>query len=615
MRKNIITIISSIFCIAIAALSLTACSLEEDNLSAISTDQEWSTAEGFEKLVNSCYVPLVRLVYGQAEDTYIFESESGTDIWQDPVNGGSNGNFSKCIRYMDMGPSVYMFYEAYQGFYAVLNNCNAVIEYAEKVHGLEPAKVKELTAEAHFLRAHSLFNIVEYYGGKYLPTTPTTEALTSLPCSSINDFYKVLLEDLEIAMNDLPIKQSVTGHAIRAAAYHLYAKACLTYASYTDGKCGATPISTEEAKQLWEKALMAADYLIDHASDLGVKLYPDIESVFDENNNKANAEALFVVTHSSIMEYNPRQAYFNRAWKQFEAYNNNSEGIYMECLTPDYNNKLNGLDITPIANGSCRLCPSKKFLDLYQDNDRRYHAFFRDTYYANRRKLKATSGPYKGQQVYAWTENDAKRYNLDLKRVNNDQFYIPLNDTCVYISKKTLTEEDRNSRRYATYNVEDNYADQTQPKRFFPSMKKMNTPKYYAGSNASKPYSYADCIIYRLGETYLLAAEAAWRLGQTSKALDRINVIRKRACSSDYEHFKITEANLNQETLLNEYALEMCGEWCRWQTLKRFRALAERIKAYNPQITTFIDEYYLRPINGSEIDVLDNGSEYQNPGY
>ncbi|MDO5446915.1 MAG: RagB/SusD family nutrient uptake outer membrane protein [Prevotellaceae bacterium] len=313
------------------------------------------------------------------------------------------------------------------------------------------------------------------------------------------------------------------------------------------------------------------------------------------------------------MEYNPRQAYFNRAWKQFEAYNNNSEGIYMECLTPDYSNVLNGYTITPIANGSCRLCPSKKFLDLFQDNDGRYKAFFRDTYYANRRKKKATSGPYKNQQVYVWTENDAKRYNLDLTRVNNDQFYIPLNDTCVYISKKKLTEADRNSRRYATYNVDDNYADQTQPKRFFPSLKKMDAPKYYAGSNASKPYSYADCIIYRLGETYLLAAEAAWRLGKTDVALKRINAIRNRACIGHNNSMNLT--TIDQETLLNEYALEMCGEWCRWQTLKRFRALAERISDFNPQITTFKDEYYLRPVNASEIDVLDNGSEYQNPGY
>lgn len=614
MKKyNVMNKINGIICILCTIIMFGSCSLDEENLSAISTDKEWTTAEGFEKLVNSCYVPLVRLVYGQGEDTYIFGSESGTDIWQDPVKGGSNGNFSKCIRYQDMGPEVYMFYEAYQGFYATLNSCNAVIAYAEKVQGLSKERIAELTAEARFLRAHSLFNIVEYYGGKYLPTAPTEEALTTLPCSSINEFYDVILSDLAIAMEDLPVKQNVTGHIIKAAAYHLYAKACLTYASYTDGKCGATPLTQEEAKELYKEAFNAANYLINNASSFNVKLYPEIENVFDENNNKANAEALFVVTHSSIMEYNPRQAYFNRVWKQFEAYNNNSEGIYMECLTPDYSTSLNGYPITPIANGSCRLCPSKDFLDLFKDNDGRYKAFFRDTYYANRRKKKATTGPYAGQQVYVWTPADANRYGLDLTRVDNDQFYIPLNDTCVYISKKKLTEADRNSRRYATYNIDDNYADKTQPLRFFPSLKKMNTPKYYAGSNASKPYSYADCIIYRLGETYLLAAEAAWRLNQTGDALKMLNAIRNRACIGHNHSMDLTA--IDADVLLDEYALEMCGEWNRWTTLKRFRALAERIAKFNPQITTFKDEYYLRPINSSEIESLENGSEYQNPGY
>ena len=70
-----------------AAMTLSSCSLEEENPSAVSTSKEWSTAAGYEKLVNGCYFDLVRIIYGQAEDTYIISSEAGTDIWQD-VNKG-----------------------------------------------------------------------------------------------------------------------------------------------------------------------------------------------------------------------------------------------------------------------------------------------------------------------------------------------------------------------------------------------------------------------------------------------------------------------------------------------------------------------------------------------
>ena len=66
-------------------LLTTGCSLEENNPSGISTDEEWRTPSGFEKKINDCYFDLIRIIYGQAEDTYLMGSEAGTDIWQDAV--------------------------------------------------------------------------------------------------------------------------------------------------------------------------------------------------------------------------------------------------------------------------------------------------------------------------------------------------------------------------------------------------------------------------------------------------------------------------------------------------------------------------------------------------
>lgn len=73
--------------------------------------------------------------------------------------------------------------------------------------------------------------------------------------------------------------------------------------------------------------------------------------------------------------------------------------------------------------------------------------------------------------------------------------------------------------------------------------------------------------------------------------------------------------DINQDFLLDEDARELIGEWQRWQTLKRFRAFEERIKKANPQIADFKKEYYFRPIMTSELLLIDNASEYQNPGY
>lgn len=79
MKKHKLLSISAV----IMMLSAYGCSLDEFNPSGISTEQEWSTPAGYEKKVNDCYFDLVRIVYGQAEDTYLMVAEGGTDIWQD----------------------------------------------------------------------------------------------------------------------------------------------------------------------------------------------------------------------------------------------------------------------------------------------------------------------------------------------------------------------------------------------------------------------------------------------------------------------------------------------------------------------------------------------------
>ena len=550
-------------CAVLATIS--SCSLDEENPSAISTDQEWSTASGYEKLVNGCYFDLVRIVYGQAEDTYIISSEAGTDIWQD-VRGGSNGNWSRALIYSnDFGANTSMFQEAYSGFYGCLSQCNAAIAYADKVKGLSDDAKNALVAEAHFIRAHVLFNIVEYWGGKFLPTEPVTSPITSLPMSKVNDFYDVILADLEFAKKYLPVSQAVNA-----------------------------------AKE-------SADYLINNAASLGVKLYSDIDEVFDEKNNKTNEEALFIVTHSSIQSLNPRGNYYNRAWKHWDSYNNASDGVGLAGMEPTYNpvKTVNG-DEYRLAKGNCYMTPSKYMFDLYGEKDGRYKAFFIDTWYVN----KANDG-----NQYKWTAADATRFGLSDARVGNAAFNIDKGDTAVYIARgKHYTQAQRDAIRYGVYNLEDNFADPANPKKFFPSLKKNLCTNLFCGTNASKPYSSADCIVYRLGETYLLSAEIYWRLGDTNSAANRVNAIRNRACIGHDHSMDVASSQINADFLLDEYAREMIGEWNRWQTLKRFRLLLERL-ALNPQIKNKKKEFYFRPVMQTELNLVDNADEYQNEGY
>jgi hypothetical protein len=120
-----------------------------------------------------------------------------------------------------------------------------------------------------------------------------------------------------------------------------------------------------------------------------------------------------------------------------------------------------------------------------------------------------------------------------------------------------------------------------------------------------------------LAETYLIAAEAYFKLGQNATAADRINVVRARATIPG-QNMQITAADVNIDFILDERARELEGEYKRWFDLKRTHRL-DRAFQYN--ILTklanpggVLDKYYLRPIPQIAID-RDSGGYPQNPGY
>ena len=151
------------------------------------------------------------------------------------------------------------------------------------------------------------------------------------------------------------------------------------------------------------------------------------------------------------------------------------------------------------------------------------------------------------------------------------------------------------------------------PRHMFPSLKKVDDWKrpstnYMNGSR--------DVIVARLGETYLIAAEALYKAGKSEEATYYINEIRQRsAYPGKEEQMKITVDQLDLDFILAERSRELGGEFKRWLTLVRMGKLIERVKAHNVRGGPNIKDYHkLRPIPESQMDLTTN--EYpQNPGY
>ncbi len=119
--------------------------------------------------------------------------------------------------------------------------------------------------------------------------------------------------------------------------------------------------------------------------------------------------------------------------------------------------------------------------------------------------------------------------------------------------------------------------------------------------------------MYRLGETYLIAAEALMMDGKPDEAVTYFNVIRNRAARPGVD-FTIEASDLDIDLILDERARELAGEMHRWFDLIRTGKALEQIKAYSPNGADIEARHLLRPIPQNEIDRLTVTLE-QNPGY
>ena len=123
--------------------------------------------------------------------------------------------------------------------------------------------------------------------------------------------------------------------------------------------------------------------------------------------------------------------------------------------------------------------------------------------------------------------------------------------------------------------------------------------------------SFKDLIMMRLGETYLLLAEAQFKQGNLAGAASSINKLRTRANAA-----QVTAADITMDFILDERVRELIGEENRRMTLVRTGTLLSRVQKYNFLENNTIKPYNaLLPIPQTEINLNKDAVLTQNPGY
>jgi len=564
------------------ALSISCNKLEEYNPSGATADVIWSTPEGFVTNVNAAYSEQ-RAWYGKEDG--IFMSESGTDIW---FNRDKSTYAGQLTQYAGLTPLQGNPVRAtWRDLWKAINICNAGINRINDAGFTNLTEKNRREGELRFLRAFYYWHIVETFGGVMLRTEETKTPLLTAKRSPVEDFYTLMISDLEFAVANLPL-QSAWGNeysrASRKSAMGFLARALLSRAYYSTGA---------EAQTYFARARDAAKAVIDNRAALEVELWANYADLWNPANNKRNREALYVVSNST----NPTINYDlngNRLYQVFQARYNGKPGL-TQSLDFGFEN-------------SGRLMPTLSFLNYFNENiDSRYEASFQELWIANTN--------------FTWTAALAATHRKHPSVVG--KVIRAGIDTALLITKKVVP-----NHRFSPYIVVDrdsvyNANGTIRTGADYINFRKFRDPDRTA---ANAQPGFKDVIVMRLAEMYIIAAEAEWKLNNPSAAAGYINVLRTRAARktpvNQTAAMQVSAANINEDFILRERARELAGEHLRWFDLKRMlganngQAFVDFIKAQNPDITLVQPFHRLRPIRQEELNALLNADEFgQNPGY
>jgi hypothetical protein len=613
-----------------------SCSLDEFNPSTVDLEVAYSTPEGFESLINYCYDGLYYF-YGKIDGIGIMEM--GTDLWFSESKEKGFTNYGS-----DMSTEMGTLKVFWQGFYATINYCNMAIYYADKVKGYSEEDRDAKVAEAYFLRGWSNLHIVEQFGGVVLRTEPSaaTGADNFPKRSSEAEFYDLIISDLKFASEHLPFNQgNERGRVSRKAAWGMLAKAYLQ----------RTRLGEANATEYARLALEAAQEIIDKQGTYGCSLYASDDTVsgysklWNGENNKTNKEFLFIeaVDHEAFL--NPDGDNRGRTRQYYEM---DLKTIGAEWGTTEKNcawyGRANDRGFKPTKYLMTEIFKPEK-----DPADTRFDETFFTRYFNSKGSdfvipqaladkygkdpsivgdtIKNTLGTYNTTDVYY----GGKSYygisasgNTNMVDENGDGY---LDGLSVFTPNYSIPVEEKAMLPFLCVDPTDMFeADGrwvtatslphgTEYKDCYPSMRKFSS-LYWIYTNQKWE---GDVPILRLGDVYLIAAEAALRYNNDqATAAGYVNTIRQRAAlTGRANEMTVDPGDVTLDFILAERARELAGEQVRWCDLKRFGKLTGAyLSATNPDIINFNEaKNIVRPIPQSFLDAIANPKEFGTNGY
>ncbi|MBR7053835.1 MAG: RagB/SusD family nutrient uptake outer membrane protein [Prevotella sp.] len=532
--------------------------------------------------------------------------------------------------------------------FANINTASGIIE-----NGAAAGISDALLAEAYFFRAFDYFLLVQTFGGvpldlgagelKFNTSTVRTSVRNTVP-----EVYAAIFADLEKAVADLPENPRLTGTATKNVARLFLAKAYLTYGWWLQNpkNIPTYPECTRnsgEANSYFQKAYDTAMAAINAPGPYGLQ-----PTFYDVNvaTNDRNSEIMLYADHDENEKYgnggagygwgsggSPENfAYWMETWNYTEMTAKSASGAVINPVQREAVQAL-GRPWTRMAPIADNFMNGGVWEDAVKAIDSRYDATFTLRYHTNWQKAGGKE-PYvfgaNGMQVgpnevyFSWVP-ESEDANINYtgadgklgfgEMAGRADFVVAVN----HISRKKYPI----NWKIGIYRTDNNGG---------------LGSKVNGGS--PRPWNIA-----KFSEFYLIAAEAAVKLGKNTEAYNMVNVLRARAGKQTFNQndnvavsvdnsaamVAATPATITIDYILDERSREFWGEGYRWYDLVRTQTWRERASTYriagdgytDKDLATYKrdipDGYYIRPIPQGQLDGMEmddaEKENYQNPAY
>ncbi|MBR3013037.1 MAG: RagB/SusD family nutrient uptake outer membrane protein [Bacteroidales bacterium] len=604
----------------------------------------FTTEAGVEGGLTSLYASL-RYFYGQA---YYYNSlTTGTD--EATYGQSADGNFKDADRSgvgtinADTARSDVL----WGTVFPYINTASGIVENAEAV-GLSPA----LIAEAKFFRGYYYFQLVQTFGGVPLDLGSGKLAFNSTPSrtsvrNTVPEVYQAIFADLNDAVKDLPDNARLTGTLTKNVARLVLAKAYLTFGWWLQnpGQIPTYPatdrkdLDGHDANWYFQQSLALCETAIANPGPYGLmETYRDVNLA----KNDRNKEIMLYADHTEkSAQYNAGDLGYGGGGAP-----DNFSGWMINWNHGTVN--INGVGC--IQREACqeigrpwtRMAPTHEAIKVFtsQDitKDSRFEGTFSTAYYGNWEKAGIKAESVVGAN------------GLEIPKGGRVISFIPeVLDDITYPNKQS-NADGANVGAGTVPGRADYVFDLNGFSRIvYPALWKLGCYRtdYKIDSELGSPNagSTRPYAILKFSDFYLTAAEAAFKLGDNTKARNNILVLRKRAGKWTYKQSERaayvadfsadleadTPATITLDYILDERMREFYGEGFRWFDLARTQTWAQRAGSYTISGSTWgdhtpktytrtIEPYmYLFPIPQGQLNGMEMTAEeraaYQNPGY